>query len=406
MAAGATVSMTGSVGNVAGGVTIFYTTDGSDPRLPGGAVNPSALTYSVPVVLHQITTLKARARNLSTNEWSPLTEAGYLVDAVPATAANLVVAEIMYHPADGNAAEAAAGYNNADDFEFLRLMNIGPAPVKLDDVKFTVGIGFDASTASAIAAINPGMSVLLVRRKDAFEFRYGTAYSGTIAGEFTGGLSNGGEQLVLTGPDGPDAGTLPDTIRDFAWSDAAPWPPSPDGDGPSLVLVDPRANPDHSLPGNWTATAWPGGLVAPGGANVPWTYQQWRKLLWGVADAANDAVSGPDADPDNDGISNRLEYALGGHPKQSDANVLLPVAGVREIAGENFLTVRFRVPSGLAAGTVTPQWSADLATWSAGLTESGAAADPDGTVTREFRGPVSVASGRRVFLRLLVVVQQ
>jgi|GEM_PF-2428609 len=404
MAAGGTVTMTGSIGNVPGGVTIYYTNDGSDPRLAGGAVNPAAVTYSAPVALNQIITLKARARNTATSEWSPLTEATYLVDAVPATAANLVVAEIMYHPPDASAAEAAAGFNNADDFEFLRLMNIGGAPVKLQDVKFTVGISFDANTASTIAAINPGQSALIVRRKDAFEFRYGTAYSAAIAGEFTGGLSNGGEQLALTGPDGADAGTLPDTIKDFAYSDVAPWPQTADGDGPSLILINPAANPDHNLAANWTATAWPGGLIGAGGTNVPWTYQQWRNLLWGPAGAADNAISGPDADPDSDGFSNRIEFALAGNPRRSDAGLLLPVASVSSIGGEDFLTVEFRVPAGLPAGVVTPQSSADLGSWSGGLTQHSASPNSDGTVTLRYRGPVSIAVGQRIFIRLLVTV--
>ena len=404
--AGSTVSMTGSIGNVAGGVTIYYTTDGSDPRLTGGTVNSAALTYSAPVALNQISTLNARSRNTTTSEWGPLTEATYLVDAVTATAANLVVAEIMYHPADASAVEAAAGYNNADDFEFLRLMAIGGAPVKLQDVKFTIGIVFDANTQSSITAISPGQSVLLVRRRDAFEFRYGTAYSSVIAGEFTGGLSNGGEQLVITGPDGADPGTLADLIKDFTYSDAAPWPTRADGNGPSLVLIAPTTNPDHNLPANWTATAWPGGLIAAGGANVPWSYTQWRNLLWGPASAADNAISGPDADPDFDGFNNRLEYALGGNPKSADATALLPAGQITTIGPDSYLSVEFRTPLGLPAGTVTPQMSTNLSDWAGGLTQVSSTPNPDGTVTLRFRDSVSIATGQRVYIRLFITLPQ
>ena len=403
VAAGSTVTMTGSVGNVPGGVTIYYTTDGRDPRAAGGAVGGTALTYAAPVALSQITTVKARARNVTTSEWSPLTEAIYLVDAVPATAANLVVAEIMYHPADASAAEVAAGFNNADDFEFIRLMAIGGAPVRLANVKFTLGITFDAGLGS-VSAINPGQSVLVVRRRDAFEFRYGAAYNSMIAGEYTGGLSNGGEQLILVGPDGADAGTAADEVKNFTYGDAAPWPARADGDGPSLVLISPATNPDHSNAANWTATAWPGGLIVPGGVNVPWTYAQWRALLWGPTAAADNTISGPDADPDNDGYSNRLEYALGGNPKSADAPTLQPTAHVTSVGADQFLTVEYRVPANLPAGTITPQSSTDLSAWNAGLAFVSSVANPDGTVTVRSRALISFASGPRLYIRLLATL--
>src|SRR5439155_550400 len=52
---------------------IYYTTDGSDPRLPGGNVSPKALPYSAPVVLKPGAKLMARAHQR--NNWSPLTAA-------------------------------------------------------------------------------------------------------------------------------------------------------------------------------------------------------------------------------------------------------------------------------------------------------------------------------------------
>lgn len=404
VAAGTRVTMTGSVGNVPGGVTIYHTSNGSDPRLPGGAVHPAAIAYTVPVPFVQISTIKARSRNNTNNEWSALTETTYLVDAVPATAANLVVAEIMYHPPDASAVEEAATFNNADDFEFIRLMAIGSAPVKLQDVKFTVGLSFDFNTQSAITALNPGQSILLVRRRDAFEFRHGTGYNAMVAGEFTGGLGNGGEQLVLTGPDGADADTLPDVIKDFTYSDLPPWPERADGNGPSLLLISPATNPDHNVAANWTASAWPGGLIGSGGSNVPWTYQQWRNLLWGPVSAADNLISGPDSDPDFDGLNNRLEYALAGDPKRPDASALLPAASITTIGSDRFLTVEFRLPSGLPAGTVTPKLSSTLTAWTSTLTQVSSTPNPDGTLTLRYRAPVSIPAGQHLYIRLLVTL--
>lgn len=59
--------------NAAG--TLYYTLDGSDPRLPGGEVNASALTYTAAVTVTQTVLVKARV--LNNGIWSALSEATY-----------------------------------------------------------------------------------------------------------------------------------------------------------------------------------------------------------------------------------------------------------------------------------------------------------------------------------------
>src|SRR5260221_30643 len=72
---------------------IYYTLNGVDPRLPGGAVNPQAAVYSSPITLSANARVCARARNgTSASSWSPL-GAGTFVVSSPA----LVITEIMYH---------------------------------------------------------------------------------------------------------------------------------------------------------------------------------------------------------------------------------------------------------------------------------------------------------------------
>lgn len=63
---------------------IYYTVDGSDPRLPGGALSPAALPYSGPLVLLQPT--QVRARTLDTGIWSALNAATF--DPVPIAVVN------------------------------------------------------------------------------------------------------------------------------------------------------------------------------------------------------------------------------------------------------------------------------------------------------------------------------
>ena len=120
--------------------TIYYTLDGSDPRLIGGAVAPTAAVYSAgsPPALARTTVVKARV--LSGGTWSALTEARFLI-GTPAAAGNLAITEINYHPAAPTEAELLANpLLTADSFEFIELRNIGTQWIDLNDVQFTAGV--------------------------------------------------------------------------------------------------------------------------------------------------------------------------------------------------------------------------------------------------------------------------
>ncbi|HZJ15342.1 MAG TPA: lamin tail domain-containing protein, partial [Chthoniobacteraceae bacterium] len=380
------------------GSVLYYTTDGSDPRLPGGGVSSSALTYTGPVTLTNLVTILARVRNAN-GEWSPLTEAFFAPAAVPPEPNTLVISEIMYHPPDASAAEQAATFTNADDFEFVRLTNISAAPLDLGKLQFTAGITFDFSTGNVLA-LAPGASVLVVKNLDAFHARYGTVYDSLIAGEYAGSLDNGGEPIALqrTGP------TLL-TIKSFTFGDSRPWPETPDGYGPSLMLANPASAPDHANPGNWVASAQPGGL--PGGTPRTLSYSAWKQLVFNSIDAANAAVSGPTIDIDRDGLSNAAEYALGCVPTYPDSTVNAPVAKIENLAGQNYLTFEYRLMSGASEATVTPEISADLSSWLSGAGNvvplSGPVANANGSASWKARDANTATTSIQRYLRLKVV---
>jgi hypothetical protein len=252
--------------------------------------------------------------------WSAPLQLHLLVDTQPAAAANLVVSEIMYHPAAPTAAEAAAGFNEGGDFEFLALQNIGTTPVDLTGMEFDQGIAFTAPL-SAQSALAPGARAVLAANKDAFAMRHGPGVR--LLGEFRGRLDNEGDWLRLKDATGQ-------VIKSFAYDDRAPWPEEADGTGRSLVLRQPQANPPHGEPQSWRASLDPGGEL-PGEA--PASFSDWRRRHFDPSRTDYDAISAPLADPDADRLSNVIEYAMGLRPLEADA---LPLRLVT-LTGQRFL---------------------------------------------------------------------
>ena len=385
------LSITSAVATAGQTATIYYTLNGQDPRLMGGAVNSTTIAYTNAFLVNQILTVKARARNNTTAEWSPITEATFALAAQPASSNNLVIAEIMYHPPKETAAEAAAGITDADTFEFVRLMNIGAAPVDLSGVQFTVGITFSFSSGS-IRYVESGAGVLIVKNLTSFQTRYGHAYDSLIAGEYSGNLSNSGEELRLVAANAS-------IIRDFTFDDDVPWPTAPDVNGPSLILRNPSSNPNHGVATNWIASAMPGGM--PGGAAHPETYSFWRNLFWSTPTSTNNAVAGPDADPDGDSLNNLAEYIYGLNPTLADPAPRL-VAAVETVGSDPHLIVSLKLSGGASDVTAVPQFSSDLANWSNDpsiLQLMQSVAGDDGRVTWKYYDTAALRTNARRFVR-------
>ncbi|KKK54684.1 hypothetical protein LCGC14_3082220, partial [marine sediment metagenome] len=154
--------------------TVYYTLDGSDPRMPG------AMTFDGnPITLNETATLKARLYDNGT--WSALNEATFFA-VVPADAASLAITELNYNPTEPTDEEAAVAtalgviFNN-DDFEFVELRNAGATTVDLAGVRFGTGITFEFPT-EPMRPLAPGESVVVVANTDAFAARYGDQFDG------------------------------------------------------------------------------------------------------------------------------------------------------------------------------------------------------------------------------------
>jgi len=220
-------------GNTAG--TIYYTTDGRDPRQRGGNVSPSAIAYTpgTPVLINSPITVRARVRNGTM--WSAITEATFY----PAQDfSGLLFTEIMYNP-------LGVGATPGEEFEFLELKNAGTNVIDLGRASFD-GINFTFTNGTRLA---PGQFFVIGRNPTTL----GARYPGLVLnGVYSGRLDNAGETITLLHP-------LGTKIISVDYKDGGKWPIMADGFGFSIVPKNPDSNPNPDSPSNWRASTHPGG---------------------------------------------------------------------------------------------------------------------------------------------------
>ena len=147
------------------GGAVYYTTDGSDPRLSGGAVSATATRLNPGDPMLVVDSFTLSARTYQGGEWSALQRADFVVNRP----SPLLVTEIMYHPPIPSPTEAAAGFLDQDDFEFIELFNRGSSPLSLGGYHFTEGVDFAFPTQELAA----GERAVVVSNEAAFRLRYG-----------------------------------------------------------------------------------------------------------------------------------------------------------------------------------------------------------------------------------------
>lgn len=224
---------------------------------------------------------------------------------VPADATNLRITEFHYHPANPTPTELAVAPGAEDNsFEFIELVNVSNFTVDLAGVKFTSGVNF-AFDDGNIHLLAPGETVLVVSNITAFQARYGSGLP--VAGAFSGQLSNSGERLAL-------ADASDEVIFDFTFLDSSPWPTSPDGDGPSLQVIDPFGNLNNGA--NWRASENVGGNPGISGLAIPGDYDKNGSVgnsdyaVWQNQFGASMTPAGAGADGNKDGWVNAADFVF------------------------------------------------------------------------------------------------
>ena len=119
-----------------------------------------ASTSNVVLEINSTTQVKARIRypRRRWTDWSALVQGTYVVGERA-----LVITEIMYHPADPG---VGSQFADADEFEFIELMNAGPNPINLAGLKFVNGIDFTfpamqiSPDERVVAVVETGAAIL------------------------------------------------------------------------------------------------------------------------------------------------------------------------------------------------------------------------------------------------------
>lgn len=223
------LTMTAPVG------TIYYTTNGTDPRTYGtDAISTNAQAYSAPVIINNSMQVQARAFNGTA--WSPVNDVTFTV-AQPLLP--LRITEIMYQPIGGQT------------YQFLELKNFGPTTLDLTGWSIS-GIGFAFPVGFTIA---PGAVIVLASAQNpaAFAVRYPGV---KVAAWFSGKLASIGERVAIVDASGR-------TIFAVNYSNSGGWPVPTDGF--SLEINDIAGDPDD--PANWRLSSVVNGT--PGTISTP-----------------------------------------------------------------------------------------------------------------------------------------
>ena len=197
---------------------------------------------------------------------------------------NLRITELMYSP-------KAPG-----TVEFIELRNVGTGPIDLLGCRFSQGDPFD-EFVFASQILEAGGYAVVTNDTAGFRAQYGSGP--LLAGQWSGGaLNNAGEDVVLLDSDG-------NLIHEFAYSNMAPWPTTPDGQGPSLEVVDTHG--DYTNPANWRASFDVGGSPGRPGS------------------------TGPSPDTDGDGMTDSEEARFGTDPTDPNSMPRLTLGAAGEL---------------------------------------------------------------------------
>ena len=210
---------------------IYYTTDGTDPRMNDGSLSPTAILYEHPfTIATNVVDIKARVAQINTdptsNQWSAMCPKRFFIAQ---NLNSLIINEINYHP------DSLCSSGQGSELDYIELVNAGNETINLTDCYFSQGVKY---TFPYGTKLDPNTYFIIAENIDSFKVYYGFAPHG----EYGGALSNAGETIAINDP-------FHDLIDIVELDDISPWDAEPDGGGPSLELLNPDWNNNNAL--NW-----------------------------------------------------------------------------------------------------------------------------------------------------------
>lgn len=170
-----------------------------------------------------------------------------------------VISEIMYHPP-----------NDSAEDEYLEILNISGTPLPLYDPANPsntwklAGVGDFTFPTNLLLQANERLLIVGTTNIPVFIQTHAVGTNIQVIGSWTGMLNNAGDDIRLYKPGPPETNMVPYyLVENIDYSDDAPWPTAPDGNGPSLERIH-YTNYGNTAD-NWFAGA-PGG--SPGAAPV------------------------------------------------------------------------------------------------------------------------------------------
>lgn len=121
---------------------------------------------------------------------------------------------------------------------------------------------------------------------------------------------------------------------------------------------------------------------------------------WITAQSVAPEDQGTEADPDGDGLSNLLEYALGGDPATANSEIA-PLLGTETVGESTYLSIAFTKNANAQGIDYVVEASSDLVTWES----AGSTTVVEDATTAIIRDNVALTDSDRRFIRLRVVEQ-
>jgi hypothetical protein len=225
-----------TITNPQGSGDLYYTIDGSDPRIVGGEVNENAIRISSGKTLAISSSMVLKTRIVINNKWSASNEITFIADQTDYS--HFKVTEINYHP---RISIVGADTTFDEVYEFIEFKNTSMTEgLNLTGLVIDSAVYYEFPENYILA---PDQYYVVASKPGYFFERYGTHPSGNYQRNF----SNAGERVIVRKLPGDD-------IIDFTYDDAAPWPEYADGIGASMSSLELNPEGEPSDFAYWTSS--------------------------------------------------------------------------------------------------------------------------------------------------------